>query len=994
MSVITRHFNGRRGAPVSWCMVATILAMSCSLPTQPPIPPVENSDTNEAEPQAPVTPTPSTPDVPAVNERVVTTADGMVRLEIPANATASTTTFVLDPTVQHAADPRLVTGTVCELGPSDMALTEPVRLEIHYDPAALPEQATESELSMYELLDGAWNKVANSVVDTVNHHVSALVDHVGTYAVMVLANGSPEQLAVALTASASSVRSGSVVTIAASVTGGTLPYSYDWDPKWAQAEMADPVAFYEGRDSATLSATLHSAGRYEIKLTVRDGNDMASNATIAVDVVADIAATTMPVSCLAMLEEYGSTRITVPDWPGLNGYAYITQGMGIKTIDVSRPESPALLHHYYPAIYGPFSNVCISGYYAYVINDNTLEVLDIRRPLYPLHVTTLTLDGRCNDLAVSGAYAYATHTHGVDVIELRDPCSPIHVYTIELDNQLAQRIVTQGAYAYVAAAVWGIRVLDISNPITAREVATIESRGDQIECHDVAVSGRYLYAANGWARGLEIYDVSDPTAPMFVSAWRPSGIIDGVAVDGDYAVITLIDWPGNLGSVISDPYSVYARAEVIDISDPANPRGVGVYQIDPPSQFQDVALVDRTIYLTGSSLHVLRIEDGQLAVEAAAAPGTIHCGESTILTPDVTGGTPPYRYEWSDSSGWSSTTTSPPVQPSTSTIYTLEVRDAVGHVQSDSVHVRVLPPRVRLEQVGHVVTGSYAIDVAIKDGYAYVADGDYDDQALQVIDVRNPASPEFKANITIDAGIAYAKQIALSNSRVYVRYGRRLGLFRIYQPTTVIPVTEFRAAGGLEGLSLAGDTVFTSSDVEGLMVIEPDISDDLRQVGTLASVNGTVRATLGDYAYVSDRKTVRIIDVSDYSSMRQVSSYDTDTDAMGLDLMGHHLCVAIWSGGLEIVDVSDPATPMRTAEYDDDDSGISRVVISGSRAFLLDPNGLRTTMTVLDLSDPSRPIRVGGLDSVGRTSNFTISDGHLYLAAGDNGLFIFRIESP
>jgi hypothetical protein len=76
----------------------------------------------------------------------------------------------------------------------------------------------------------------------------------------------------------------------------------------------------------------------------------------------------------------------------------------------------------------------------------------------------------------------------------------------------------------------------------------------------VAVSGHYAYVADGGA-GLQVIDVSDPANPRRVGGYDTPGYAGGVAVSGHYAYVADGD----------------AGLQVIDVSDPANPRRVGGY---------------------------------------------------------------------------------------------------------------------------------------------------------------------------------------------------------------------------------------------------------------------------------------------------------------------------------------------------------------------------------------------------------------------------------
>ena len=71
----------------------------------------------------------------------------------------------------------------------------------------------------------------------------------------------------------------------------------------------------------------------------------------------------------------------------------------------------------------------------------------------------------------------------------------------------------------------------------------------------VAVSGNYAYVAIEWA-GLQVIDVSNPANPRRVGGYDTGGHAWGVAVSGNYAYVA--DREGGL--------------QVIDVSNPAKPQ--------------------------------------------------------------------------------------------------------------------------------------------------------------------------------------------------------------------------------------------------------------------------------------------------------------------------------------------------------------------------------------------------------------------------------------
>lgn len=95
---------------------------------------------------------------------------------------------------------------------------------------------------------------------------------------------------------------------------------------------------------------------------------------------------------------------------------------------------------------------------------------------------------------------------------------------------------------------------------------------------------------------------------------------------------------------------------------------------------------------TASDSAVLTVQAPAL-VASAGADRAVTAGGSTTLSGSASGGTSPYTYRWSPTTGLSSSTVAAPTAtPTSTTIYTLTVTDAASQTASDSVTVTVNSP--------------------------------------------------------------------------------------------------------------------------------------------------------------------------------------------------------------------------------------------------------------------------------------------------------------
>ena len=95
--------------------------------------------------------------------------------------------------------------------------------------------------------------------------------------------------------------------------------------------------------------------------------------------------------------------------------------------------------------------------------------------------------------------------------------------------------------------------------------------------------------------------------------------------------------------------------------------------------------------------------------------------------------------------------------------------------------------------------------------------------------------------------------------------------------------------------------------------------------------------------------------------------------------------VADYSGGLEIIDVSNPTSPVRLGGYRTSGSA-QDVAVSGALAYVADVDA---GLQVIDVSDPTSPVRVGGYDTSGLAFGVAVAGNRIYVADAEKGLRAF-----
>jgi hypothetical protein len=91
---------------------------------------------------------------------------------------------------------------------------------------------------------------------------------------------------------------------------------------------------------------------------------------------------------------------------------------------------------------------------------------------------------------------------------------------------------------------------------------------------------------------------------------------------------------------------------------------------------------------------------------------------------------------------------------------------------------------------------------------------------------------------------------------------------------------------------------------------------------------------------------------------------------------------------LQVIDISNPANPVRVGGYDTTGNAFGVTAIWSNYLCVADGNG---GLQVLDISNPNEPKRVGGRDTSGTALGIATLDDYALVADGESGLQVFRV---
>jgi hypothetical protein len=279
----------------------------------------------------------------------------------------------------------------------------------------------------------------------------------------------------------------------------------------------------------------------------------------------------------------GSTPAPVAVIPGTEGcwalaargeYAYAGDANGrFHVIDMTNPEAPQVISSV-PVGFDWISVVALTEdsdppSYAYVsglAENDAFAVIDVADPYHPQCVNTIGLAHYASDLEVEGNRLYVQAGHlGTRIYDISDPRAPRFINAISFTYS-PQFLTADGTTLYVGrrnvSEHENLYIIDASDPNQPVFLGT--SYVPELP-YEIRVVGPLAYIADGDG-GFLIMDVSDPAEPVALSRLRTVRRAMSVWIDGDLAYLT--DQEDNSG------------LQVVDVSDPTAPFTIGYFRVN------------------------------------------------------------------------------------------------------------------------------------------------------------------------------------------------------------------------------------------------------------------------------------------------------------------------------------------------------------------------------------------------------------------------------
>jgi len=212
----------------------------------------------------------------------------------------------------------------------------------------------------------------------------------------------------------------------------------------------------------------------------------------------------------------------------------------------------------------------VAGDYLYAGGADSLMVYDIKTdPANPRLVAEMKGIKGSRQMAIYGGLAYITaRNHGLWIVDIAYPLEPKLIRQFDT-LELATGIAASQNVIFVAHRVYGLQLLDVTDPHFPRHISQVRTA----EAQSMVYRDGYLYIGDWGVGKLTIADVRDLRHPKVVGEGRLDGYGDGIFVQDNLCFCSTghdaksgpeEDRPGHGRGV-----------EVFDISDPTNPQKVG-----------------------------------------------------------------------------------------------------------------------------------------------------------------------------------------------------------------------------------------------------------------------------------------------------------------------------------------------------------------------------------------------------------------------------------
>lgn len=560
-----------------------------------------------------------------------------------------------------------------------------------------------------------------------------------------------------------------------------------------------------------------------------------------------------------------------------NNIVYTANGGILQNVDISDPSNPILLGQV--PTNGIISDIAKEDNYVYLAEeDSGLKVIDVSNTSNPLQVSEMLLTGPVNKLIVSnqtlyiaeGGYDGSQWIGGLRTLDISDPLNPMPLGFYN-SSRKPYFISLVGDYIYMSQSSVETLIIDISDLSNLTLAGSFNTR-----LGNTFLLGNLLFI------GMKIFDVMNPLNPILIGEAVFQGVAEDVTVSGNYAFIT----NGNY----YDGYAwrVGKKIRVFNITDPANPTEIGLYE--SPGNVAMISIMNNVLIISeGVYPDVSTSEEGSglriIDVTNPALPEPVGFYETPGISMDVV-----VRNNYA---------------------FVLSLYGGISVVDIEDIF--------NPTQIGYYNSPGSPNHLVLQDNYAYLADGLRGLRVVEITDLTNPIEVG-----NFETGDLFT-ELDVQDDYAYVLFDGAMHILDVSNPSNISEVSFFEFQFTPLAVLVNGNYAYLGDGVKDwhwggaggwIKIVDIAIPSNPVLVGEYYDIGGSMDpvfyptdlALQGNYLYVANEVgSLRVFDVSDPTNPVVISNTSTFGDE--IEIYQNYTFISKSYVGMNIFDISDPLNP-------------------------------------------------------------------------------------
>lgn len=279
----------------------------------------------------------------------------------------------------------------------------------------------------------------------------------------------------------------------------------------------------------------------------------------------------------------------------------------LNVYDISSPLAP-VLQGSVPVLGNIRQMTSYEGKLYITARETGTWIFDVSSPLSPVFLRRYDSVELATGLDVAGYCMFiGQRQNGIEFVDITTPSAPKHIRLVDEGTEESQSVFYQDGYLYSGEWTRKISIFDAHDLSQITHVNTINLQG---QGDGLWVMGNRLYAATGLAsgtgtgHGVEIYDITDPVNPDFISRTE-------FASSGKSGADWWLVRPSGDGKTLFCG-DVYHGLYILDIEDEAHPEIIEHLAVADDSSVNSIALATGVLYLATA-------KEGLLAMSSSRA---------------------------------------------------------------------------------------------------------------------------------------------------------------------------------------------------------------------------------------------------------------------------------------------------------------------------------------------------------------------------------------